>query len=385
MGATFKLAERTIVKASYARFAEQLRSNYVAFDNPMQLANIEYYFLDANGDQIPQASELLTATGSSYGIDPDNPSAAFSPNRVDPKLKAPITHSVVAGIEHELKRNLAVGVSGGWGYVTRTIWVPYENLTRADFVQVSTVSAPGSSSSTPVYGLAPGVSLPPGRAVVLTNREGYHQRNWNVDFTATKRLADRWMVRGGLTLQNNQEFFDDPSKALQDPTPRAVTTESPLFVPASAAFNGGVVVNSIGGGAGARGDVFMQAKWSYNAMALYQLPWGISVAGTVYGRQGYPRFEYVSVNRGALGTSTQVLLNPEVDASRYKSVNLVDLRAQKAFTFGRVNATLDFDLFNALNENVVLQANRQSDSSSFGQAREIVAPRVARLGVRFMF
>ena len=284
VGATFKLTDRTIVKASYARFAEQLRSNYVAFDNPVQLADIEYYFLDANGDHIPQSAELLTATGSSYGIDPDNPTAPYSPNRVDPKLKAPITHSVVAGIEHELRHDLAVGVSGGWGRVTRTIWVPYDGLTSADFVQVGTV--PGGIS--PVYGLAPGVSLPPGRALVLTNRDGYHIRNWNVDFTATKRLASRWMMRGGVTLQNNQEFFDDPSKALQDPTPRAVTTESPLFVPASPAFNGGVLVNSVGGGAGARGDVFMQAKWSYNAMALYQLPWGISVAGTLVRAPGIP-------------------------------------------------------------------------------------------------
>jgi hypothetical protein len=385
VGATYKLGDRTIVKGSYARFAEQLRSNYVAFDNPVQLANIEYYFLDANGDQIPQASELLTATGSSYGIDPDNPSAPFSPNRVDPNLKAPITHSIVAGIEHELSRDMVIGVSGGWGYVKNTIWVPFDGLTRADFVQVGAASAPGVSSATPVYDLAPGVSLPAGRAVVLTNREGYHQRYWNVDLTATKRLANRWMARGSVTLQNNQEFFDDPAKALQDPTPRAVTTESPLFIPASAAFDGGVVVNSIGGGAGARGDVFMQAKWSYNAMALYQLPWGFSVAGTVYGRQGYPQLQYATVNRGALGTATQVLLNADVDATRYKSVHLVDLRAQKAFTFGRANASLDLDLFNALNENVVLQANRQADSSTFGQAREIVAPRVVRLGLRIMF
>ena len=65
IGATYRLNDSTIVKASYGRFAEQLRSTYVAFDNPVQLAAIEYYFQDANGDNIPQAGELLTATGSS--------------------------------------------------------------------------------------------------------------------------------------------------------------------------------------------------------------------------------------------------------------------------------------------------------------------------------
>ena len=41
IGATYRLNDSTIVKASYGRFAEQLRSVYVAFDNPVQLAAIE--------------------------------------------------------------------------------------------------------------------------------------------------------------------------------------------------------------------------------------------------------------------------------------------------------------------------------------------------------
>jgi hypothetical protein len=206
-----------------------------------------------------------------------------------------------------------------------------------------------------------------------------------VDFVGTKRLSNRWMFRGSLTLQNNQEFFDDPALALQDPTPRAVTTETPLFLPPTPALDGGIVATSAGGGSGPRGDVFIHAKWSYSAMALYQLPWDVSIAGTVYGRQGYPNPEYVSVNRGSLGTATQVLLNQDLDAVRYDDVHMVDLRAQKAFRLGRVNATFDVDLFNAFNNNTALQRNRQFDSDSFGQTREIIAPRVLRFGLRVMF
>ena len=241
VGATFRVTDRTIVKASYGRFAEQLRSNYVAFNNPLQLALIEYYFQDANGDNQPQRSELLEPTGYLYGIDPDNPAAAFSPNRVDPDLKAPITHSVVAGIEHQLIGDFTLAVNGGYGYITRTIWAPFQNLTRADYVQVGTAGeAAGTNSTTPIYALAPGASVPAGRGILLSNRDGYHLRSWNVDFMATKRLSNRWMFRGSLTLQNTQEFFDDPALALQDPTPRAVTTETPLFIPPTAAFDGGI-------------------------------------------------------------------------------------------------------------------------------------------------
>ena len=120
-------------------------------------------------------------------------------------------------------------------------------------------------------------------------------------------------------------------------------------------------------------------------MALYQLPWDVSLAGTVYGRQGYPNPEYVSVSRGDLGTDTQVLLNPDMDAVRYDDVHMVDLRAQKAFRVGRASAIFDVDLFNAFNTSTVLQRNRQLDSDNFGQPRELIAPRVLRFGVRLAF
>jgi len=111
----------------------------------------------------------------------------------------------------------------------------------------------------------------------------------------------------------------------------------------------------------------------------------VSVAGTVYGRQGYPNPEYISVNRGALGTQTQVLVDQDLDTLRYDHVHMVDFRAQKAFRMGRVNATFDVDLFNVFNNNTTLQQNRQADSTNFRQAREIIAPRVLRFGFRLLF
>jgi hypothetical protein len=386
VGVTFRINDRTIAKGSYSRFAEQLRSLYVSFNNPVQEAEIEYEFFDANGDHIAQASELLGPTGYSYAVNPANPTAPFSPDRVDPNLTAPITHAAIFGVERQLMPNFSFATNVGYGYITNTIWGIYQNVTRADFVQVGTAgSAGGITSTTPVYALAPGAALAPGRGILLTNRPGYHQRYWNVDFIATKRLADRWMVRGSVTLQNHNEDFDDPSQAIQDPTPRAVTTETPLLLPAAASYPGGIIVNSAGGGSGARGDVFIHSRWSYNLMALYELPWGVNAAGTLYGRQGYPNPEYVDVDRGALGNPTQVLVTADLEATRYDAVHLLDLRAQKRIPLNRVHLTFDVDLFNALNTNTILQQNRQATSDTFRQPHEIVAPRVLRFGLRVQF
>ena len=94
---------------------------------------------------------------------------------------------------------------------------------------------------------------------MLSNRDGYHQRYWNVDLVATKRLANRWMVRGFLTLQQQREYFDEPAWSIQDPTPRY---ESPAAV-ASGFIDGGLAVN-----AAALSEFVINATWIYSVAGL---------------------------------------------------------------------------------------------------------------------
>ena len=174
-----------------------------------------------NGNRTAQLTELLQPTGFVSNINPADPGAVFSPNQVDPELSAPTVQSIVSGVEHELRANFLVGVTAGYGRATNRLWRPFIGLTSTDFVEYRTVGdAGGVTSTTPVYRLASGSSLPPGSGVRVSNRDGYHQRYWNLDLTATRRLANRWMFRGFLTLQQHQEYFDDSSRSIQDPTPR---------------------------------------------------------------------------------------------------------------------------------------------------------------------
>ena len=80
-----------------------------------------------------------------------------------------------------------------------------------------------------------------------------------------------------------------------------------------------------------------------------------------------------------------MLVDPDLDASRYSSVHLVDLRIQKTFAWRRVRTTLDFDLFNAFNSGVVLRQFREATATTFRRPQEIVAPRLARLGLQMRF
>jgi hypothetical protein len=399
-GVTIRVDDKTNVRASYSFFEGQLPAAYVFATNPVALSGVTYMYAD-NGSHIPTASNIdFSNVVSSYGFDPANPTALVSPNSIDPNLRAPRTHSVIVGLDREILPNFAISTSFGWARASDLIWQMYPGLTTADFVQAGTIgtvmTAQGPiTSNTPYYVLAPGVALPPGS--LLTNRPGYHQRYWNWDITATKRLSNRWMMRAYLTLDNNQEYFDNPALAIQDPTPLAVAgagsgsagyTSQPEFGQTTWVmpnFNGGVVTNWAGSGSGSTTDVFMQAKWSYSVMGLYQFPYDIQASGTVYGRQGYPNPYYYVVNRPGLGSSSPVLVNPDLNATRLPNVNMVDLRAEKSFKYRGVAAVLSLDAFNVFNTNTALQENRQITAATFAQPRQIVAPRIFRVGVRFQF
>ena len=376
VGATYRLTDRTIVRASYARFGSQLQwLSTVGVENPARLGFIEYLFNDVNGDHLAQASELGPLTGTASNINANNPAALLSPNLIDPELSAPLVQSMVGGIEHELRPNFLVGVTTGYGRAARHLWQPFIGLTRDNFVEYRTVGdVAGMTSQTPVYRLATGSSLPGGNGVRVSNRDRYHQRYWNLDLTASKRLADRWMLRGFVTVQQHQEFFDDSSRAIQDPTPR------------TSAISGGTTSGFVDGGLSVPGgEIFVNARWSYSLAGLYEAPWGVTFSGTVYGRQGYPIAEVVQIVRpDGLGLSN-VLLDRDLGATRYNDLHLVDLRAQKTVPLPGLRTTFTLDVFNLLNTGVTQRQIPQAGTTTFRNPIELVPPRLVRLGVQIRF
>ena len=55
-----------------------------------------------------QVSNFISAAG---GFNPAAPTAVTSANVIDPNLKAPVTQSIVAGVDRELMPNLALQVN----------------------------------------------------------------------------------------------------------------------------------------------------------------------------------------------------------------------------------------------------------------------------------
>jgi hypothetical protein len=372
LGASFRVIGRTLARVSYARYPSQFGSQVPTFENGAANAMIQYRFEDRNGDHLAQASELLEPTGSVTNVNPAAPAAPYAPNRIDPAYTSPTPRVFVGGVEHEVMPGFSLAVNAGTSALSDVVWGTFVGLTQDDFVQYRTAGTATVPSDTPVYRLAPGAALPPGQARVLSNRDDYYRRYWNVDVVATRRLADGWMLRGFVTRQQHRERFTGPA-SIQDATAR-IEGQPPL---ASSFVDGGLALTP--------GEIIMHANWSYSMAGLYELPWRMSVSGALYGRQGYPKAEIITINRpDGLGL-TQVLRDRDLDANRFPNVHLLDLRLQKKLSIGRMRATLDFDLFNLMNNGSTLRQFGEATAVTFRTPLEIVAPRLVRLGLQLQF
>ena len=130
--------------------------------------------------------------------------------------------------------------------------------------------------------------------------------------------------------------------------------------------------------------MFINAKWTANLNAVYQLPWDISLGANFNARQGYPRplQEEVSVDSGV---TKNVILGP-VGSLRFANVYELDLRAAKDFRFfNRAGLTLAADLFNVPNQRTILQRETDLSVANADRITEIQTPRVWRVSARFSF
>jgi len=382
----FDQSRKTIARASFSRYAGQLETGTVGVLNPSSTAgSATYRWTDLNNDHFAETNEVnlnqfITAAG---GFNPSNPTAVTSPNVLDPDLKAPKTSSIVAGVERELRPNLAV--TANYSY-TRTTDL-FGNFTNRITPRVGVALAD--------YALGPGFSgtlldgspyvvntyIPNaakvaagGNGFVTTNVPGYSTTYSGVELGLAKRLSNRWMARVSFALNNALEHFDSPDGVydnLGNPTP---SLSEPLkdggqFAPQS-------------GGSGS-GNIYINAKWQFNANAMYVAPYNIEVSGNVFGRQGYPYPMFRAGTTAALGADStlNVLVTPEIDTFRYPDLWNTDLRAAREFRFNTVRLRAILDCFNVFNANTELVRNNNVLSPTFNAIAQNLSPRIFRVGL----
>jgi carboxypeptidase family protein len=397
VGLTLALDEKrkTVLRASYARYAGQLGGLDTTFNSPVTYGYtyLAYRWVDRNSDGFAQREEILTNEGVVYtsgNVDPAHPAALSSINKIDPNYHANRDHEAILGIEHELAPNLSVGAAYTWRRGTdSTAWTPRVDssgriLTSSEYIALAPVSAGGFT----VQPYAPDDDKLGEGARILTNRPDFSLHYSGLELTAYKRMSNNWMARAAFSYMNWTEHLDGPG-AFQNPSSASISSIIQGGYPGGA--NSGLCGPCIDGGPvvlksyGAKTNTFANSKWSVSASGLYQLPAGFELGAAFLGRQGFPK---VMIIRTGLGSDGARLLLPTggVDIERYKNFWNLDVRLAKNLKLGgRVSTNITVDLFNVFNSDTVQQANRQINSDTFGQILEITNPRILRLGVRLQF
>jgi hypothetical protein len=387
VGVTYALdaSRKTIARASYSRYAGQLSTGTIGWRNPSSTAgSATYRWVDRNGDHFAQADEVLldqfiTAGG---GFNPASPTAVSSANQFG-DLKAPITQSLVVGVDRELMPGLAVQVNYSYTRGTNLYGnfagqvTPRVGVTLADYAPgagfVGTLPD-GTSYNIPTFIPDAAKVATGGNGFVYATIPDYYTDYHGLAIGLIKRLSNKWMSRIAFAWNNPREHFASASGLYDtngNPTP---TLSEPLK-------NGGQYAPQSGGSGS--GNVYTNAKWQFNANGLYQAPYGIEVAANVFGRQGYPFPLFRQGTLAALGgdSGLQVLVSPAIDYFRYPNLWDSDIRAAREFKLHTVNVRVIGDLFNAFNANTVLVRNNNVASTTFNQIAQNLSPRIFRVGV----
>jgi hypothetical protein len=385
---SYALGEKkeTLLRGSYSRFADQLGFIVYQMSGVPITGGIYYYWTDANGDRKVQPGEIDLNTF--YGFYNVDPTVAPNPaNALHSGFKTPTTDEFTFGVDHQIWEDFAVSAT----YTHRKkndiqYRVPLGSSAQTwqlvGFAHPDEPVVAGNGFTLdfnePVYGLT--LANPPPGDLFLNRPEASQVYN-GVEFSAVKRLSHNWMLRGSFGWQKNVWSLGPQAIAINP---------NNLWNLGGQNSDGGLAT-----GFSSKSFVEIGANWQFNVTGLYQAPFGFNVGANFFGRQGYPNPYYVRIKPYDVAQNRPRILIDQVDTFRYDNVYQLDFRVERPIAIGPVTFTPSVEVFNATNNNTVLQRyervgqysfdNGFSKDSFFNRIEEIQSPRIVRLGGRISF
>ncbi len=364
---------KTAIKANYARYYAQLGIGYPDYQNFAGLGGQLFAWADANGNGLLDPGELQGGPLSRFG-------GAFGPNEsgvnfLDPDLKRPKTDEFTVGVDTELTRDMLLTVT----FIYRK---------DSDLQEDINTGVPFSAYS-PVTITDPGPDGVPGNAddggqftvfnqdpatlgqdqFLLTNPDGLEADYKGVEIQVNKRFSENWQMVAGLTFGRAN----------------ALAKGSGSFIPGGNADTGGLgtpLFNDPNSLINADGRSYWDRPVIFKLAGSYSGPWGIDIGGFFRAQSGAPfprQIQITTLNQGPV-----TIFAERVGDRRLPFVTTVDLSFTKNFSIQPGTLGLSFDIFNLFNENTVLDAQTLS-GPAYLVPKVILAPRVARFGIRYDF
>ena len=217
---------KTIFKAGYARYADALSHRYLFPLNPLYPQNLAVYWLDVNGDGLPDAEDEFSLPNIDYRF----LSGSFYQNRVASGIKAPITEEISVGLDQELFKDFTLGlhfISKGQTNILEDVlyapdtgeyWYAPDQAAAKKYWIPFTTTVPGTDSypSRTVTLYAKSLQAP-AAFLQLRNVPELKRKYRALEFIFHKRMAQGWQLAGSLVLsktEGNLGGFGDETSAL---------------------------------------------------------------------------------------------------------------------------------------------------------------------------
>lgn len=340
---------RTVVKGSFARYADRLSLAYalsLAPVRPDRLHGFDWY--DENGDGTVDESDTIVLGPDDYRLY----LSSFNRQTVDPGISAPRATEWTAGLTQELGANFAVSldfVAKSWTGLLQTVlfdpgsglaWSALEEAPAGWWLPFTTVvpgAGPNPEARVTAYIRS---AAAPALFHRLVNRSDLDRRARSVVFTLRKRMSDRWQLHASAVWSRTT------GRLGLGPEPALGLSEDP----ATPNF----LVNR---GTDARLD--FDRPFVAKVMGTYRLPFDIDASlflqhwsGTPFARSVtiVPPESWVEAN-GADPMATATVLLETPGARRGESFTSLDLRVEKGFRLGQATRlALTADAFNVLGD-----------------------------------
>jgi hypothetical protein len=369
---------KTLAKANFARYYGQVGNGGVAGTiNPVGAVTLRYPWVDLNNDKFATANEIVASANplsTTGNWSASNPASTTSLNSVDPNMRNDYTDEFIVGVDREIGAGFAVGANYIWRRYGDFTWNRRVGITAADYAAVN-FTAPAatcpandgnriSAGDCPtVTYFQPGFQLP--TILVEENQPGFTRVFNGAELTARKRLSNHWLMNTSFSY--NSTLVNYGTGSFQDPT--------------NIKQRDGYQYDYQTAGSGI-GNVFVNAKWLFKAGGLYQLPYDVNVSAFYNARQGYPFERFVQSPSRANGAGIATVLLDNVGESRLPSYQNLDFHIERPIRAGSVRLVPNLDVFNVFNSNTIQAIRGTENAANANQIQAILAPRVARFGVR---
>jgi hypothetical protein len=356
LGVVFDLTGdgRTVLKGNYGFFWHNPGVGVASSANPNTPGkNATYGWNDVNADRRWQSGEETNLISQSLegGVE------------LDPEISQPYSHEVSVWLERQLAETL--GIRGGFVYKTEDdlIDTSAQPLRGMDaftvpftYVDIGIDGRRGTADDRNIQMLGmPTSQAGQFPATTIVSNTAEFARFKTIEMSLNRRYANRWSasIGGAYTMLHN--FPSAPQRNPNNPGPEDRTT------------------------------------WNLKASGSYDAPYGIRLSPVLRHQSGanYARELTISAPSGLIATSGGTGGNrayaDAANANREDNIWVFDVRAEKTVNFGdRTRARLFLDLFNITNSHASETISRAT-GLGYQKPSAILAPRTARVGVRFLW